>query len=1072
MTSRAKPARRAVLLADPRAGYRLTRSRGWASETAALDAVRLVDTNVASAAVRDLAGFFALGSQDFAVVRGGIAHASDGTHRSWREVVALGARDLERIRCNPFRILPPVPSAIDDLAKAQLDPPELPGIIQPAEDLGRLVALRDELAKGLVGSAAFADRDRETLLAALIEAEHTLVVWPAVSYHEIELLLLLLPAPLRLELTFHSHALSPPAAPVPRFVFAPPAAASAFEGDGGPWTHRLPEAHVSIGSRARRIAGELLALLETPERLVEADVVYERYAERLLPGPRLLMDELETALRFGRMRGCRDTADVVGALRIIGKSLAAHDDAAHPEPRWAFELLRKAFHPAEIGEVVAASFPDGAVAVSAYAIEQFAQQRRTRTEEFEAFARPIQESAASMLLVRDEDLNRRLRTLLVFFAAGRRDVPALVSALRVPLDAALVDRLGGVHAWAPGEDLAADTLRALLDMDSAAGVAAAIEMLGRLAPEVPAGRDRLRLIELGLDFARLGLRRLAFEDWQHALPLANAAIQLCQAITFSDRVSLDGRPDSQHYHELLSRAMNPTAPFDIARCSDADVFFGFLGADAARSRLARREVDGRGDVLVRAIDERIRRFTADEALVSHGGEATTAATASAPAHADVPTAEAAHWGLALLDRVRRSELDPHYVGLGIQLLERWHAQPWLMAYVEAQPDIAPALLAHTRPRDYLEPLQLTALCTAALAATLDEARAKRDVGDVAAFCRQLQSTRVLLRAADVRRSLDQRLRALVDALRLNSLRPVEMDLSTLHRALTPILAPDALALVRTMLRVRPEPAEPAGGSSGEADARGGWLSRVVRRGEVDRGAPPRPSRPPAPPAPRRHAPRPDAIIEPAALKTAAATRRRPKRRRDRTAGIALGLAILTMAAVLLSSDAGRRALFSTNVRRGGGPSSAPASEVALTARPVLPPTTRLARARASAGEGDWSEVVELLSGGARDRASPDAFAWDSLLASAALRRAEQLSRGDAGRRRLLEAARDRAGDALDAEPSTQTAAELMRLIRAEACLSGDLVCENANVLVDLALAVESADLEIAGRADSLIRSRW
>ncbi|MGH7573813.1 MAG: hypothetical protein ACREM1_01610, partial [Longimicrobiales bacterium] len=78
----------------------------------------------------------------------------------------------------------------------------------------------------------------------------------------------------------------------------------------------------------------------------------------------------------------------------------------------------------------------------------------------------------------------------------------------------------------------------------------------------------------------------------------------------------------------------------------------------------------------------------------------------------------------------------------------------------------------------------------------------------------------------------------------------------------------------------------------------------------------------------------------------------------------------------------------------------------------------------------------------------------------------------AGRRRLLEVARDRAGDALDAEPSAQTAAELMRLIRAEACLSGDLVCENANVLVDLALAVESADPEIAGRADSLIRSRW
>lgn len=1007
-TSRDRPPRRAILLADPQAGYRLARSRGWAGEAAALDAVRLVDTDLASAAVPDLAGYFTLGARSLAVVRGGVVHAPDGTDRYWRETVALELRDFERVRCNPFRILPPISPAFDELG-TDLDPPEPLDETTAEQDLDRLRELRDKLA---TGSEAGAERGREALLAAVLESSHTLVLGSALMYDEIELLLLLLPAPLRVGLTFHSHALSMPAQPVPRLVVAPNADELAFDPESGLWRHRLPHTRASIGPRPLRIASDLLALLETPGRLVDAHIAYEQYAERMPAEPRPPLDEVETLLRFSRMRRCRDAGDAAGALHVVGESLVAHVEPAHPEPQWLFELMRAAFGPDAIGELVVTSLPDGALAatISAYVIEQFALLRQTHAAEFEAFARPIQKSAASLLLVRGDEITQRLRTLLLLLAAARDDAPAMVAALHVPPDAALVDRLGGEDVWAAGDGTVAQALRAFLGTDTTDGITAAITMLEALATELPAGRDRLRVVELSLDYARLGLRRLPGDSWPDALPLVNAAMRLCQAITIRDRVSLDGRPDAQHYHDLLSRAMNPAAQFDFAGYSDADLFFGFLGADAARGRIARREITERGDRLVRGVQQRIE--------------------STAEAAGDQDTNEGVHWSLALLERVRRGELDAQYVVLATQLLELsagGAAGRRLRAYFETEPAIARALLSHLPPGDLVEPTVFKALCTAALSATLDEAGRASDTAEVVSVCQQLRDARMLLDAEDVRRSVEKPLGLLVDVLRNDRLRPVEMHLATLNRALAPVLAPDALAIVRPYLRAQADQAT---------------VSTAVAR--LD---PPAPERVPLP------------------------ARQRKRRRRDMTPAAIVGAAIVGMGAVMLTSESVRRALFVRSTERIGGEpvaTAGPSSSIPA----VFDPAMRLERARASGRDDRWSDVVELLSGEHLDRSSPHAFAWDSLLATGALREAEGLAPGDDRRRPLLETARDRAHLALEASPVSADASLLLRLIRAEACLIGDLVCENAAMLVDLALAAESEDRAIADRAAELIRSRW
>lgn len=147
----------------------------------------------------------------------------------------------------------------------------------------------------------------------------------------------------------------------------------------------------------------------------------------------------------------------------------------------------------------------------------------------------------------------------------------------------------------------------------------------------------------------------------------------------------------------------------------------------------------------------------------------------------------------------------------------------------------------------------------------------------------------------------------------------------------------------------------------------------------------------------------------------------------------------------------------------------------VTANPVpgdvpgaRPPAEVLAEARVWAAADDWDRVIGMLSEGGLAWTGPQTFAWDSLLAQAALRRGRQLPAGHARRGRLLATARDRATLALASVAPFAAGTDRVRLLRAEACIAGELECENATVIEDLLLAARSPHVGVSDRAGKLL----
>lgn len=994
------------MLSADRRGYRLARSRGWPGEAAALDAVRLLDTRAASAEVRELAGFFAVGPDSWVVVRGGCdAAPREDCGRHWREAIAIERAEFARLRYNPFRLLPCRPLQQADVGTdIGLTPPELPGDATLADDIRRLAELRRP------DGAAVSPHSLETLLAAVLESEQTLVLGSDLSYDDLELLLLLLPAPLRPYVTFHSHAAGLPS-PVPRLVLTPDTNDEAFEEASFTLGHCLPATADRIARRSRRVARELIELAATPDRLAAAHHGFEQYVARLRPGLRSLQAEVETVLRFARLRRAREAGHVSEALRLLSDSVIAHGKTGHQEPRWMVEMIRLGFPPDAVGLAVADSLRVGdAGLVAAFVMERYALRRRKNADEFGAFARRIEQLASELAVSATGDTAKRVRTMLLLLAAARGDAGGMLAALDVPVDRELVRRLGGIDAWAPtGSEAVAIALRALVEADAPETIGAAIAALHGFLDDVPHGLERIRLAECGLDYVRHAFRQLPAANWRDGIGLARAAFELCLAVTAGSRISLDGRPDTEHYRELLGRSMNPRALLELQGHTDAELFFGLLGSDASRSRVSRREVAERGHLLVRAVHARIERDAAGER-----------------------TAEGVHWSIALLERVRAGELDAEHLPLAIDLLRTSApdaANGILRAYFEAWPAMALVLLEHSRPREYLDMLEFAALAAAALDAALARSIEERDLSGVATLCLRLRQAGVLLTAADLRPGVEPRLHTLIAELRAKATRPLATYLQPLYRVLAPILTPDAEQLARTLLLEQPE--------------------------AVQKVAP---------------------VARFAALADAASTAAADPVRARRLASAAmafLAIAFLGMAAVVLATERGRRALFGDGELTAANVGAAAEPRPEPTPPIQIPPEERLERARGLASTGAWTDVVALLLADTLDAATPTAntVAWDSLLALGALRMGERIPPGDIRRELLLNLTFTYAGRALRGQLAGPASADYLRLLRAEACISGPLECGDAVVDAELARVARSTDPELRARAQQFLEAR-
>jgi hypothetical protein len=103
--------------------------------------------------------------------------------------------------------------------------------------------------------------------------------------------------------------------------------------------------------------------------------------------------------------------------------------------------------------------------------------------------------------------------------------------------------------------------------------------------------------------------------------------------------------------------------------------------------------------------------------------------------------------------------------------------------------------------------------------------------------------------------------------------------------------------------------------------------------------------------------------------------------------------------------------------------------------------------------------------------APDSFAKDSLLAHGALAQALLLPPGAARRDTLLRLTSDAAEHAMGEVGLFTPGADLMRLLRAQACMAGQQDCDPSTVLQDLILAARSASPEGSARATEAL-ANW
>lgn len=562
MGERGVSPRRAVLAADGAGAESiLARSPGWVSDAAALETIALLGGDSASRQIEDLAAFVRLEPSSWAVMRGGLARDTDAPRRYWRDVIVVEAADFAPRRFNPFRILPgdltewPVPGD-------SLPAPELPPPVSSSDDHDRLSRLQ------LLKRADRPPHQIESLLAALLDADNTLVLGSDWTFAELELLILLLPPRLRQELTFHTYAQPGPAGIVPRIALTPLLDERPFRPDTGLWGHRLPHTSTDIRAHAHELAEDLIALLGAPERLARAHEVYEQYVERHEPPRRPLAEEVERILRFARMAEARAQGAAGTALRMVARvaasdgSDATRGAANEAERAYGFEVLREGFDAASLGAEVAELVREGTVDPDALAdiIERFLTERPNEPARADAFLRALRAACVrggDRLAVPDvadrEGMGaRRIATLLMMAAAADRDRLAFAAAItQAAVDPDQIRRLGGFEAWVPQDEPAfATALRALTGPrpDLPHVLAALAELQHGMA-----ARDAIGLIDAGVACVRRSHRTTPADQWESALPVARALLDLCETVT-ANGITLDGRSSSDLLTDMLDRA--------------------------------------------------------------------------------------------------------------------------------------------------------------------------------------------------------------------------------------------------------------------------------------------------------------------------------------------------------------------------------------------------------------------------------------------------------------------------------------------------------------------------------------
>jgi hypothetical protein len=826
----------------------------------------------------------------------------------------------------------------------------------------------------------------QTLLAAVLEADHTLVTGSDWTYGELEQLILMLPPRLRPDLTFHTYALALPREPVPRLVMTPLHDEWPFRPETGTWGHRLPQTRLEISSHAQESAADLVGLLDAPELLGEAQEAYERYVARFKPKRRLLLEEVDTLLRLARLSAVRVQGEAGAALRVLSRAVGSHgSDVDESEMMCLLDILQEGFAPESMGTAVAECIRNASVnpVVPAVVLERYLSQREADPAAFAAFARPLANVSAANLIASDERTGRRVATMLALLAAARGDAAGLVASAHPPLDRDAIDRVGGIDAWAPRDAAVGWALRALADARTPEDLVDALRAIAALRGEITPGRAQIPLVELGVACMRWGYRNLPREAWEVGLQIGIGGLNLCHAVTTTGRISLDGRTDADLLKEMLDRTASPKG-LNLSGHSDAEIFLGFLGVQASRSRPALWEIPERGDSLVKELFERIRKTGRRD---------------------EVP-GEGIHWSLALLDRVRRHEVDGQYVPLAAQLLRLSagaSAREILRWYLEAYPALG--------------------------------ARIRED-----ASSQGLVDDRDVRAAADVPGEAEPTVAAFPSPAAAAPVAPIELP--TPKSGSVPVTAPKRSAISLIKKRVSRQTKPP------EADA----VEQAP--GDEDVIVAVKPSSAKRPRAPRRplsrHARR--ALIggtfgvAAAVLVIVIGNLRGP--RVDDLSAVDTGdaeqatLPLAEAPAALAATDA----------------ATAPPTDAGA----------RLEQARAQAASADWRYVVELLSVGEPDSDPEAVFAWDSLLARGALYQANMLPNGDSTRSALLNLAHNRTNRALGAVPPFAPGTEELRLVRAETCITGGLDCEALAVMEDLVFAARSKTRSVSDRAATLL----
>lgn len=1061
------PPRRVLRVADPvDRSQQLARSPGWTDDGTADQVVRLLDTDSASTQVDDVAGFFPLGGDDWAVARGGLAGAPNPTGRYWRGALALGADRLARFRGNPFRLLATI-SADPPRSQAEpLRPPRLPNDATGDDDARRLTEL--------VASAPSHGADLRSTLAAVLEAEHTIVFGSTLTLEDIELMVLLLPPGLRCTLTFHSCATSLPREPVPRLVSTHLASDWPFEADRPLWGHRLPRSADSIEPRAIGVAEDLLRLAETPVLLVRAHEAWERMRLSAGDAPAPLLDELESVLHFARVDAAIAQRDLACALAVIG-------DVVRPAEGVALsDVLENAVSPVELGCAVAEAVRHGVNLPGAVAVmhRRFAL-RDEDPEAYEAFADSVSVVVEDASLRVEDESVRRILTMLMLRAAAAGDSAAFVSSLVVPIDGDVVRSLGGLAQWraVSGDGIGAELrlFHASADPDA---TLEALRGIASLSVGIPPGPRRQRLIERGVDFVRRCYGELPAEQWASGLPVSAMLVSLCDVVTSSGGAGLDGRTETDHVRDVIERRIDAATLVEHGRQTAGELFIGFLGVAASPSHLARWEVAGRGRDLVGEIRQRI----------SGGREGTEQAVA-----------EAVHWSMALLDRVRREQVDPEHAALAGWLLARGapeSASSVLRAWCETHPEMVPLLAAQAPIGEMLGEADLAPFHARAVASALAEAVRTCDVEIVARVAEPMQAAGVHLGTTDLA-PIEGPLRRLVGEMRSRSIgRRDEGRITALHDVLLPLVTREARSALASMLDEHgraPRRAPAAGAAesvSGERSEAAEPAAPTVPDGapiaspEVESAATPGPAG--------------DEAVEDTPVASVAG--RRPRTTRRVLVAAVVGGAIVVAGATTVALLQRRSAADSppgVRIAAGsvvGGVSSTGASEIPSPAvgasspataaadapreeapagdageAPARPYASVLADALRFASSGSATEAIELLTADTVPIAQSEAFTWDSLLARTALGVAVARPPGDDERNDLLRLVLDRATRALEAVTPFAAGTEQVRLTRAEACLAApSLECSQLAVTEDLLFATRSRDARISARASALL----